>query len=116
MNPDTELARFKQSVTLILTGLGNTSHEIAASLTTLGVQGIPNNGHDDLLINLIRLLWNQPEPLPDLWTEGNQIVIGPLGHTLGTIPLPYPCQDFVADWDGGDYPHLIRTRRPVSVW
>jgi hypothetical protein len=112
------LRRLKKETVGVLTGLGESSDQVAASLQVANVRGVPKDNRSCALAVYLTSIMGS-EPLIRSVTVGHCSLLvdlvgqdqRPAGHLL--VQLPKPVRQFVAAFDAFRYPAV--TRPPAVV-
>jgi hypothetical protein len=109
-----QLRELKKQTNVLLAGLGSGPDEVAASLQTAGVSGLPKNNRSCAIALYLSALMG-PDPRVRSVAVGHcSLVIQlaalpdlrPAGRLL--IQLPKPVRQFVAAFDARQYPMIVR--------
>jgi hypothetical protein len=118
--------QLKKQTSGLLTGLGTSPDEVAASLNAAGVNGVPKNNRSCAIALYLTALMG-PDPRIRSVTVGHCSLLidtvappdsRPTGRLL--VQLPKPVRQFVAAFDARRYPDITweqseRTQRSVNA-
>lgn len=120
------LRQLKRQSSALLTGLGSTPDEVAASLQEAGVQGVPKNNRSSAVALYVNVMMGTDARIRSVAVGHCSLLINlvkpadlrPAGRLL--VQLPKPVRQFIAAFDTCHYPEVTREqsvslRRPVTV-
>jgi hypothetical protein len=95
-----------------LVGLGSTESEVARTLRSAGIEGTKKSARDCALALYLRAVVTGDMRVGSIVVWGPTIVV----HRTGGLRLPIrlavpgPVRTFIAGFDQGDYPEMLRDR------
>ncbi|MGD0311369.1 MAG: hypothetical protein ABSC90_02810 [Acidimicrobiales bacterium] len=109
--------RLKQQTNQLLAGLGSSPDEVAVTLESAGVQGVPKSNQACAIALYLRALMEADSGVRSVaigpCSLVMEIITPPDGRPAGrlVVQLPKPVRRFVAAFDAQQYPMLTRPPR-----
>jgi hypothetical protein len=106
--------QLKAQVEQLLAGLGNSPGQVAASLCQEGVWGIPNDARSCAVASYLGAVLGADPRVRSLTTGQSLVKVvvdGPVAFlppAVARVRLPQPVRQFIAAFDQGMFPMLVR--------
>ncbi len=99
----------------LLVELGSDAAEVALSLEAVGVRGEPHSKLNCAIAEYLSVIVGSERVVREVRVTGRTVVIGKYhGVRRVRVRLPRPVREFVAAFDAGAYPNLVRISSPAG--
>jgi hypothetical protein len=98
----------------LLVGLGPTSTDVAATLASSGVRGLPRSGTSCAIARYLHAVMAVDPEIQGFIVscEGVTVSVRQWWSPDIMVPVPAPVRQFIRQFDSGDFPALVADRDP----
>jgi hypothetical protein len=100
----------------LLGQLGPTTADVAATLESSGVRGVPRSGTSCVIARYLNAVMAADPQVQSIMvsSEGVTIAVNRWWAADVLVPVPKSVRQFIRQFDGGDYAHLVAERTDAS--